>query len=144
MWRSPSGWGGGARPFGYERDGVTVRDDEAVELRAAAARVLAGDPVAAIAKDWNARGVATSRGGRWTGIAVRRTLTRMRNVALIEHEGTLVGPAQWPAVLDETTYAGVRAVLGDGSPMRRDRPRVERLLSGIARCGVPGCDGTLI
>lgn len=36
---------GGARPFGYEADGMTVREDEAAELRDAAGRVLAGEPV---------------------------------------------------------------------------------------------------
>jgi len=33
---------GGSRPFGYERDGVTIREDEAVLIREAAQRILEG------------------------------------------------------------------------------------------------------
>lgn len=36
------GWSGGGRPFGFEPDGVTVREDEAEEVRRASALVLSG------------------------------------------------------------------------------------------------------
>lgn len=138
---------GGTRPFGYESDGVTVRESEADELRAAAKRVLAersGQSLSTIAADWNERGVTTTRGKTWTGPAVRRVLVRARNAALIEHHGAIVGPAQWKRILEEDTFAGLRSVLGDGAPTYRQAPRAERLLSGVARCGVDGCGAYLI
>jgi site-specific DNA recombinase len=136
---------GGTRPFGFERDGVTVREAEAAELREAASRVLAKDKtVAAVAADWNARGVTTSRGKSWSGPRVRRLLIRARNAARIEHHGEVIGAATWPAILDETTWTGLRATLGNGAPTYRQAPRAQRLLSGVARCGVAGCGAYLI
>lgn len=129
---------GGGRPFGYRDGGYELHEAEAEELREAARRVLAGDSVGEIAADWNRRGVQTARGTTWTGVKVRRVLTRYRNVAIVEHHGEVVGAAQWTPVLDDETFAGVRAILGDGKPLARNRPHVDRLLSGIARCGVCG------
>ena len=36
---------GGSRPFGFEPDGVTIREDEAVLIREPAQRILEGEPV---------------------------------------------------------------------------------------------------
>jgi site-specific DNA recombinase len=54
------------------------------------------------------------------------------------HRGQVVGPAAWPAILDEATWRGVVAVLTD--PGRRTNTSVARrwLLSGLAVCGVCG------
>jgi site-specific DNA recombinase len=56
----------------------------------------------------------------------------------VEHAGQELGRGTWPAILDEDTYKGVRAKLGDGlTPRRTNAHRVRLLLSGIARCGYP-------
>jgi hypothetical protein len=129
---------GGGRPFGFESGMCALREDEAAELRAAAAGVLVGQTPAAVAREWNARGVRTSTGRVWTGAAVCRVLTRPRNAAIVEHQGAEFGPAAWPRILDDDIYQGVRAVLGDGiTPTRTYRPRLRLLLSGVARCGYP-------
>src|SRR5690606_17811877 len=47
----------GRRPFGYDDDGVTVRADEAEAVRDGYRALLAGVPLAGIARDWNARGL---------------------------------------------------------------------------------------
>ena len=49
--------GGGTRPFGFEDDRVTIRESEAVLIREAATRVLTGETLYAIRKDWIERGV---------------------------------------------------------------------------------------
>src|SRR3954467_10096722 len=67
-------WKGGRRPFGYEADGVTICEVEAVEIRKAADGLLAGMSLRAIARDWNARGVTTSTGGPWKPTEVRKIL----------------------------------------------------------------------
>lgn len=113
---------GGPRPFGYEADGVTVRDSEAVEVLRASELVLRGMSVRSIAADLNARGIPTSTGACWRQVGVRRTLMRARNAGLVEvkrSDGTteIVGKAQWPAIVPEHVWRGVVAVLGD--PRRR-------------------------
>jgi hypothetical protein len=46
-----------------------------------------------------------------------------------------VGPAAWPAILDDQTYANVRAMFGDMTRRHGGRPAVStHLLSGTARC----------
>lgn len=131
-------WKGGRRPYGYEADGVTVRESEAGEIRAATEAVLAGRSLASLAKDWNTRGLHTSTGAEWTYGALRRVLIRPRNAGLMEHRGEEVGLAVWPALVSEDTWRAVRAILTD--PTRRTTPGNERrwLMSGLALCGVCG------
>src|SRR3954469_2636912 len=45
-------WKGGRRPFGYEPDGVALREAEAAEIRRATDDLLAGMSLHAIARDW--------------------------------------------------------------------------------------------
>src|SRR3974377_904425 len=58
---------GSRRPFGYEPDRVTVREDEAALIKDAVERVLAGVSVPSIARDWNGRGIATPQAARRGG-----------------------------------------------------------------------------
>src|SRR5204863_2589893 len=44
---------GSRRPFGYEFDRITLRDEEVTLIREAVDRVLAGETVAAVARAWN-------------------------------------------------------------------------------------------
>jgi site-specific DNA recombinase len=130
-------WVGGRRPFGYERDGRTVIPAEAVALGWAAGQVLAGVSLNATVAKLNERGSTTSTGRPWTPTELRRVLLRPRNAGLTVHRGQVVGRAEWPAILDEDTWRGVCAVLGD--PTRRTNTTTARqwLLSGLARCGAP-------
>jgi site-specific DNA recombinase len=131
-------WVGGRRPFGYERDGVTVRKVEADTLKWASAQVLAGVSLNATVAKLNQRGSTTSTGRPWTATELRRVLVRARNAGLIVHLGQVVGRAEWPAILDEDTWRGVCAVIKN--PARRTNTTTVRrwLLSGLARCGVCG------
>jgi DNA invertase Pin-like site-specific DNA recombinase len=131
-------WAGNKRPFGYQADGVTVHPEEADALRWVAAQVLAGTSLRAIARELNSRGVRTSAGGTWDPRTLGRVLRRPRNAGLSVYRGQVVGPAVWPAILDEDTWRGVVAVLQD--PGRRANPgRPPRwLLVNLAHCGVCG------
>ncbi|MGH9062166.1 MAG: recombinase family protein, partial [Acidimicrobiales bacterium] len=53
--------------------------------------VLAWVSFAAVASEWNAAGLRTATGGRWTAMLVRQVLSRPRNAGLVEHEGEVVG-----------------------------------------------------
>lgn len=132
---------GGRRPFGYESDGVTVRPDEAAEVLDATRRVLQGESLGSVARDWNGRGVTSSTGARWTSVAVRDVLIRPRNAALIEYEGQQIAQAEWPAIVPLDLWQAVRVLLSD--PNRR-RPRSNEMVwlgSGLYLCGICN-DGT--
>jgi site-specific DNA recombinase len=131
-------WTGGKRPFGYQADGVTVDEVEAEALRWAAGQVLAGVALRSIARELNARGIRTATGQPWDPRTLGRVLRRPRNAGLSVYRGRVVGPARWPAILEEDLWRGVVAVLAD--PTRRSNPgRPPRwLLSNLARCGVCG------
>ncbi len=131
---------GGRRPFGYDADGVTVRESEAATVRDLAAGVLAGRSMRALASELNGCGITGTRGAAWTGASIRDVLLRARNAALIEHEGQIVGPARWAAILDEDTWRAVRTMLTDPgrAPVRLHARRW--LGSGLyvcGRCGQP-------
>jgi DNA invertase Pin-like site-specific DNA recombinase len=88
---------GGRRPFGYEADGVTVRPAEAALVLDASRRVLLGESLSSIVREWNAAGIAVSTWHpplqpflQWTPTALQRVLRRARNAALIECDGKLL------------------------------------------------------
>lgn len=141
---------GGRRPFGYELDGVTARDAEFRAVRDGYEAVLAGVPLAAIAREWNARGFTTGQGKRgqkftegqpgnpWRPDSVRTVLLNPRYCGKRALNGDIITDAVWPAPVTEDTWEAVRATLTD--PARRSAPTggARALLTGIARCGVCG------
>lgn len=132
-------WKGGRRPFGYEADGVTIREDEARAIQSACDGILAGLSVSAITREWNRLGIVTTTGKPWRGHGPRRVLLRPRNAGLMEHRGEIVGPAEWPAVVDPEKWRAVVRLLTD--PSRRTNPGSSQrkwLGSGLFRCGVCG------
>jgi site-specific DNA recombinase len=129
-------WTGNKRPFAYEPDGVTVRDDEADALRWAAGQVLAGNSLSAVAKELNRREIMTSTGTAWDARTLRRVLLRPRNAGLSVHHGQVVGPAVWDAVIPEPLWRGVVALLE--APERRSnmgRPPTW-LGTNLYECGI--------
>jgi DNA invertase Pin-like site-specific DNA recombinase len=126
---------GGARPFGYEADRMTVREDEAELVREAYRRVLQGESPWLIAKDWLARGVRGSSGSAtaFTGANLHRMLQRARYAGLMEREGRIVGDAAWPGIVDRPTWEAAQDAL---KPRKRYRAWRKYLLSGgVAVCG---------
>jgi DNA invertase Pin-like site-specific DNA recombinase len=133
---------GGIRCFGYERDGMTVRESEAAQIRRVAEAVLAGQSLRSLAKELNQRGVKTVTGkGPWTSSHLRKMLLRPRLTGLRIHNGDEYQGA-WPAVLTRETWEAVKAVLTDpkrntnSTGVRGPIPTV--LGSGIYICGVCG------
>jgi DNA invertase Pin-like site-specific DNA recombinase len=125
---------GSHRPFGFESDGVTVRDPEAVVLRELVARLLAGETQEAMIDDLNARGITTSTGGPWTRIGLRRVLTRPRNAGFNVYQGMVVSRLPGEPILAEEIHERVCAVY---AARRRGRPVSQaHLCSGIVCCGL--------
>jgi site-specific DNA recombinase len=99
----------GARGFGYDPDGMTVREAEADLIRRAAVDVLDGASLNEIARRWNVAGTRTPQSGRlWSGTVVKLVLTNPRQAGLRVHRrGTpdeATYPAAWPAIIDRATH----------------------------------------
>ncbi|MBV8992434.1 MAG: recombinase family protein [Pseudonocardiales bacterium] len=124
------------RPFGFEHDGVTVRESEAVVLREMAARVLTGEKFDHVARDLNQRGVTTSTDGMWSRESVKQLLSRERNVGQVVHNGVVVGHLPGEPILDSETWERLTTLFAS---RRRGRPASEMYLcSGIVCCGKCG------
>lgn len=134
--------GGGTRPFGYEPDRRTIREDEAALIVDAAQHVVAGRTLRGIADEWNRRGVETVTGVPWSTPVIRRILTAGRVAGVREHLGEVVAEAEWPAILDRATWERVRVLLSDPRRRTNTRKRKYLLTGGIARCGL--CEAPLI
>lgn len=110
----------GRRAFGHTADRAGVVEAEAEAIADAAARVLAGQTLSAVVRDWNDRGLTTAAGGPW----------RVNSLSSLLVQSRLVGP---PQILDEDTHArlvALHASRGKGS--RRATRRY--LLTGLLRC----------
>ncbi len=98
-------WIGGARPFGYagpirdaygnvlnrEEVGVKLIGHEVAMIQNAVSRVISGESLYAICKEWTAMGVETPRGSkRWLPATLKRILIRPRNAGLVEHNGEVL------------------------------------------------------
>lgn len=129
---------GGGRPFGYEPGGLVVRESEASVIREATARVIAGDSLRSLMRDFNERGITTTRGNKWAYTNLRELLLRPRNAGLSVYRGEVIGKAQWPALVDEDDFRTVTRILTN--PERRTTTTRARkhLLSGMAKCGKCG------
>ena len=102
--------GGGRRPFGYEADRITIRQDEAGLIKQAVDDVLAGASVRSIARRWTEAGVATVTGAAWSGTTVKRLLCSARIAGQREHQGQLT-TAVWPPIITLSESARVRTLL---------------------------------
>ena len=152
--RSGKRSGGGRRWFGYTRIYANpdepvarkrkiLREDinpvEAEALREAARRVLDnGEPVSAILRDWNKRGLKPVAAKAWSPTSLVCTLTSARLAGLREWQGKKYPTTQWPAIFDVDTHERLVRLFGD--PQRRTGAvrRHVYLLSGIPTC--PKCE----
>jgi site-specific DNA recombinase len=145
---------GGPRPYGFESDGVTVREDEARVIRDASQAILAGRSLTAVAHELNEQGCKTSMGREWTYMRLRDVLVRPRNAGKMnlgrpDRPDYRPGRAKfqilddvktaWPAIVDEDTWHAVHALLLD--PSRRVHTSTEPrwLGSNTYICGRDGC-----
>lgn len=130
--------GGGTRPFGFAADRVSLEPSEAALVREAASRVLAGEAVGAVVRDWCLRGVATVTGGPWRTTTLRRMLLSPRIAGKRELRGAVVGDAVWSAIISEADHLRLTRLLSDPARRKGGRPREYLLTGGLARCGLCG------
>ena len=135
--------GGGYRPFGFESDRTTINKNEATVIREVAQRLLAGESLRSLAIDLNARGLSTPTGKRWTQPVLRRILLSPRIAGLREHQGEVVGKAEWAAIIDEKIHTRLRNLLLDPARLRNGGSNARRyLLTGFLMCG--NCEAKMV
>ena len=125
--------GGGTRPYGYERDFRTVREDEAAVVRDLAARFLAGETLGALTRWLNDNDVRTATGRTWSVHTLRRMLGSGRISGQREHHGVITTQAVWPAIITPEQTARIRAILADPARRHKRAPR-RYLLTQLVTC----------
>ncbi|MFC6467815.1 recombinase family protein [Gordonia humi] len=105
---------GGRRPFGYEDDGLSVRDSEAAALRHMTRELLGGASLRSVARWCADEGVVSTTGKPLTPTAIRRIVLRPRNAGLVDYDGTT---ARCAAIVERDELLAVRAILTN--PKRR-------------------------
>lgn len=127
--------GGGDRPFGFEEDHRTIRPSEAKLIREAAVRIIDGESVNSILRDWYDRQIVGVRGKPIPKASFRRMMKSGRIAGLRTHRGRIVADAQWPAIVDRETWEKVRRILTDPSRNLVIAPKRYLLTGGLAVCG---------
>lgn len=118
--RDPGQGSPGRRAFGHTADRLQVVEAEADAIVDAATRVLAGETLSGIVRDWNGRGMTTASGGPWRVNSLSNLLVQRR----------LVEP---PRILGDETHARLLALHASrGKGTRRATRRY--LLTGLLRC----------
>lgn len=126
--------GGGDRPYGFEHDRITIRDNEAEIIRGIAARFIAGESQRSIVSDLNQRGIPCIRDTGWTNQTLKRILCSARISGQREHHKQIIGPAVWDAIITPEQTARIRAIYADPSRRAVRAPRAY-MLKGLLRCG---------
>jgi DNA invertase Pin-like site-specific DNA recombinase len=139
------------RPFGHQwvlktggkRGGLKVVPAEKRLVAEAARRVLAGESLYAIVNDWNARGVPTVTGAKWSTHVLKQILTSGRIAGWRDHHGEPVTRSdRWEPLIDEATWRALRTILLDPARKQTRVARSYLLGQGLLRCGV--CGGKLV
>ncbi|RCS62089.1 recombinase family protein [Microbacterium sp. JB110] len=150
-------WHGGRVPFGYRaKAGVLVIDPVTGPMVAEAMqRVLAGESLYRIRKDWNERGVLTTHGCAWSDRTLKLMLRNPSTKGVREYrpilpDGTrsktslMQVEAAWPAIVDKDTWQQVSDVLDARKKARNfHQPGsgvAKRMypFSGLIRCSACG------
>lgn len=137
------GKGGGTRPFGFDEDRVTLNKTEAKLIKQAAVRVLAGETLRGICRDWSKKGIPTVSGAAWNPVVVKRILTAPRTAGLREHQGVIVADAEWPGILTRDQLERLQLLLCDPRRRKNGAGNARKyLLTGYLYCAL--CDAKLV
>ena len=146
----------GQIPYGYRREydpsnkaylGQFPDEYEAGLIREAVSKVLAGSSIRSIAEDWNRRDIATpyansqQAAGKygWQPQQVRRIITNPAINGRLIHRKQDVGPGNWAAIVDDTTFHRLISMIAiNKTPKRNSEGTLYLLSSGLLTCGKCG------
>jgi DNA invertase Pin-like site-specific DNA recombinase len=143
--------GGGPRWFGWARIyanpeagprkriilRLEIDETEAGALRDAAERVLRGETIYSIAREWEQVMIRPSVAEHWSEATLASILASPRLAGLREWQGKKY-PGQWPAIIDADTHERLARLLSDRPRRAQVTGKRRYLLSGVARCGKCG------
>ncbi|MGH3211223.1 MAG: recombinase family protein [Trebonia sp.] len=144
--------GGGALWFGYvrayanpdepmARKRVILREElhpvNAPALRDAAERILRGESVGSVIREWDARGIRPVAAAEWSRSSFTGTLTSPRIAGLLAWQGNKYPTSDWPAIIDVDTHERLVKLFSDPARRKHIVGRQDHLLSGLAPC--PKC-----
>jgi DNA invertase Pin-like site-specific DNA recombinase len=139
----------GLRPFGWEKDRITIRESEALHIRQAFSDILEkGESVWGIAQKWNRLGLKTdpmlrprkSRAdgevklpsGIWTTTTVRDLLRRPRNAGVLMAEGSEMPLSLIQPIVSRSDWEALCSKIKGTSTAKGPKPQY--LLGGILEC----------
>jgi DNA invertase Pin-like site-specific DNA recombinase len=132
---------GGRAPFGYRwefsdqprnKGRLLIDPAQSQTLRWMAAQALAGQSMAAIARDLNQRGVPTDAGLHWRHSTVRQVLINPAPAGLRIHRGEVAGPGNWEPIFTRPEWEEIKATVADPARKHR-RPTRKYLLTGLVQ-----------
>ncbi|MGA5817120.1 recombinase family protein [Kitasatospora sp. NPDC094028] len=145
--QSVSAW----RPFGWDEDRISLRQEEADAIHKAVTDVIAGASISEITRRWKDAGYLTARGNLFQYQSVKQVLMNARLCGYREVGEELVRDGddqpivgEWEAIITPKEWFGVVAAIrtrgGTGQP--KGKLVHKYLLTGILRCGNTLEDGT--
>lgn len=130
------------RPFGWERDGVTIVPEEAALIREAVDKIIDGASITSIAREWEKRGIKTAAGSAtWSWSPLQRLLTGWRTAGVRTYhrepvrdaQGQLVR-GQWEPIISLDQREAALAMLGKRARLKQRQG--SWLLSGVVMCSL--------
>jgi DNA invertase Pin-like site-specific DNA recombinase len=128
---------GGRRCYGFESDGETMREAEAVVIREMVRRLLDGETQTGLVRDLNQRGIPTCDGKTWTPKTVRMLLFSKRLIGIRTHLG-MEYKATWPAIIAGQDWEKVQLILRANAQLAPPVKARHYLLTGLVECGTCG------
>lgn len=138
------------RPFGFTDDGQH-HETEAPALRHCFAILQKGGTFAEAAAYLTGEGFTTTRGGKWHGPGLSRTMRHPRNAGLITYQSAadrrrgelpeIAGHGEWDPIVSEEEWRAILSRSEAMTPRIAAAPageKVKSLLGGIAECAECG------
>jgi site-specific DNA recombinase len=111
-------YGGGKRPFGHDAEVLHVVPAEADAIRDAARGLLRGEFIGSILRRWEADGVTTTRGGKWSSSAFRSMMRSPRLAGIHPETGER---AVWGPIITRRDHLDLVALFDDPRRLRSVR-----------------------
>lgn len=129
------------RPYGWQKDGMTLEPEEAEHLRTAVRNIVAGKSIRGEAERMNAAGARTpqyakSGGEEWTAKSLVSVLDRPRMAGINVYLGVETEHSRIQPVVTREEWEEYRAIRQDPSRLSRTpgRTPLAHWMSGVAYC----------
>jgi len=128
---------GGRRKFGYQIENKTlvIDEEEAALIHEAAQRVLDGERLHTVARDWARRGITTPAGNPWRLTTLRDLFIASKHLAGIRTYHGEDMPQGWPAIIPLETLTRVQATILSHPQLKALTRRGKQSLIGVLLCG---------